>query len=48
MEDVYANSNEGMVVKLVMSVEQGDKNEPPESPTRSELICFKTFDLNLI
>ena len=47
MQDMYANSNEGMVFKLVVSLEQGGKNEPLENPPRLGLICFKTFHLNL-
>ena len=47
MLDMYANSNEGMVSKLVASLKQGGKNEPLESPPRFGLICFKTFHLNL-
>ena len=47
MQDMYANSNEGMVFKLVFSLEQGGKNEPLESPPRLGLIYFKTFHLNL-
>ena len=42
-----ANSNEGMVFKLEVSLEQGGKNKPLESPARLGLICFKTFHLNL-
>ena len=45
---MYVNSNEGMVFKLVVSLEQGDKNESLESPPRLGLIIFKTIDLNLI
>ena len=48
IQDMFANSNEGMVFTLVVSLEQGGKNEPLESPSRLGLICFKTFDLNLI
>ena len=47
MQNMYANSNEGMVLKLVVSLEQGGKKETLESPPRLELICFKTFPLNL-
>ena len=36
MQDMYANSNKVMIFKLV------------ESPPKLGLICFKTFDLNLI
>ena len=48
MQDIYANSNEGMVYKLVVSLEQVGKNDHLESPFRLGLICFETFDLNLI
>ena len=48
MQDMYENSNEGMVFKLAVSLEQGDKNEPVEDPPGLGMICFKTFDLNLI
>ena len=34
--------------KLVVSLEQVGKNEPIKIPPRLGLICFKTFDLNLI
>ena len=44
---MLANSNEGMVFKLVVSLRQGGKNEPRESPPRLGLISFKTFDINL-
>ena len=47
MKDMHAKSNESMVLKLVVSLEQGDKNKPLENPPRLELICFKTFHLNL-
>ena len=46
MQDVYMNSNEDIVFKLVVSLEQRGKNEPLESPPRLGLICFKTIDLN--
>ena len=45
MKDMHANSNESMVFKLVVSLEQGGKNEHLESPLRLWLICFKTFRL---
>ena len=48
MQDMYANSNEGMVFKRVVSSEQGGKNEPLEIPPRLGLIYFKNFDLNLV
>ena len=48
MQDMYVNSNEGMVFKLEVSLEQGSKNESLESPPRLGLICVKTFSLNLI
>ena len=48
MQDMNTNLNEGVVFKLVVSLKQGSKNEPLESPPRLGLICFKTFDLNLI
>ena len=48
MQDMYANSNEVMVFKLVISLGQGGKKEPLENPPRLELIYFKTFYLNLI
>ena len=47
MQNIYANSNEGMVFKLVVLLEQGGKNEPLESPPRLGLIYFKNFHLNL-
>ena len=47
MKDMYAYSNESMVFKLVVSLEQGGKNEPQENPPRLGLIFFKTFHLNL-
>ena len=47
MQDIYANSNEGMVLKLVVSLEQGSKNKPLENPSGLRLICFKTSHLNL-
>ena len=31
---MYANSNESMVFKLVVSLKQGVKNDPLESPPR--------------
>ena len=48
MQDIYTNSNENTVFKLVASLVQGRKNKSLESPPRLGLICFKTFDLNLI
>ena len=48
MKDMYGNSNEGMLFKLVVSLEQGGKNEPLESPPRLEFIFFKAIDLNLV
>ena len=48
MQDMYANSNEDMVFKLVVSLEQQRKSEPLESSPRLGLICFKTFDLRVI
>ena len=47
VQHMYANSNEGMVFKLVVSLGQGGKKEPVENPPRLGLICFKTFHLNL-
>ena len=47
MQDTYANSNEGIVFKLVVLLEQGGKNELLENPPRLGLICFKTLHLNL-
>ena len=47
MQDMYANSNEGMVFKLVVSLEQERKNKHLEGPPRLRLICFKTSYLNL-
>ena len=44
---MYPKSNEGMVFKLKVSLEQGGKSEPLESPARLGLICFKTFHFNL-
>ena len=43
MLDMYANSNDGMVFKLVISLGQVGKNIPLESQPRLKLICFKTF-----
>ena len=37
---LHADSNEGMVVKLIILVRKG--GESLESPSRLELICFKT------
>ena len=48
MQDMYANSNEDMVFKLVVSLEHRGKKEPLEVSPRLGLICFETFDLNLI
>ena len=48
MQDMNTNANEGMVFKLVIPLGQGGKNELLESQPRLRLICFKTFDLNLI
>ena len=47
MQNIYANSNEGMVFKLVVLLEQGGKNKPLESPPILGLIYFKNFHLNL-
>ena len=47
MKDMYPKSNESMVFKLEVSLDQGGKSEPLESPARLGLICFKTFHLNL-
>ena len=47
MQDMYENSNEGMVFELVVSLEQGGKSKSLESPPRLPLVCFKTFDWNL-
>ena len=47
MQDMCANSNQGMVFELVVSLKQGGKNESLESSPRLGLICFKTFRLNL-
>ena len=44
---MYPKSNESMVFKLEVSLDQGGKSEPLESPARLGLICFKTFHLNL-
>ena len=40
---MHADSNEGMVVKLIILVGQGGKIEFLESPPRLELICFKAI-----
>ena len=48
MQDMYANSNEGMVVKLIISVGQVGQKEPLESSPRWELIFSEIFNLNLI
>ena len=42
---MYADSNEVIVFKLVISIGQGGRNEPLESPPRLGLISFETFDL---
>ena len=47
MQDMYSNSNEGMVFRLVVSLKQGSKNELLESRPRLGLISFETFHLNL-
>ena len=44
---MYANLNEYMVFKLVVSLEQGGNNEPLENTLRLGLICFKNLNLNL-
>ena len=36
MQDLYGNSDEGMVFKHVVSLEQGGKNETLESPPRQQ------------
>ena len=46
MQDMYANSNEGIFFQTRNLV--AGKNETLESSPRLGLICFKTFDLNLI
>ena len=46
MKDMYANSNESMIFKLVVSLQQGGKNKVLENPPRLGLICFKTFHSN--
>ena len=38
MKDMYVNSNESMVFKLVVSLEQWGKNEPLES-THTYIYC---------
>ena len=43
MQKIYANSNEGIVFKLVVPLEQRGKNKPSETPPRLGLISFKTF-----
>ena len=43
MQDMCADSNEYLVVKLIISVGQGGKKESLESPARLELICFKAI-----
>ena len=47
MQDMYANSNEGMVFKLVVSLEKGGKSEPLEGPPSFFLnIYSKMFKVN--
>ena len=43
MQDMCADSNEYLVVKLIISVGQGGKKESLESPASLELICFKAI-----
>ena len=42
-QDMYADSNEGMVVKLIILVGQVGEKEPLESSPRLELIFFRNF-----
>ena len=44
---MYANSNEDIVFKFEVSLEQGGKIKLIESLPRLGLISFKTFHLNL-
>ena len=44
MQDVYADSNEGMVVKLIISVEQGEK-KTPRKPTQVRVNWFQNFQI---
>ena len=48
MQDMYADLNEGMVVKHKISVGQVGWKEPLESPPRLEFNFFEIFDLNLM
>ena len=48
MQDMHADPNEGMIVKRIISVEQVGKKEPLENSPKLGLICFETFNLNLI
>ena len=42
MQDVYADSNEGMVVKLIISVGQGEK-KTPRKPTQVRVNWFQNL-----
>ena len=44
MKDMYVNSNESMVFKLVVSLEQWGKNEPLESP-HTYIYCIVVLTL---
>ena len=50
MQDMYANSNEGIVFQTrILVAAYGVKRNPWKvHPDHPGLICFKTFDLNLI
>ena len=48
MQGMYADSNEGMVVILIISVGLGGLKEPLGISHKLELTFFEIFDLNLI
>ena len=45
---MYADLNEDIAMKIIISVGEWGKKEQLESPRRLVLICYKTFELNLI
>ena len=48
MQGMYADSNEGTVVILIISVGLGGLKEPLGISPKLELTFFEIFDLNLI
>ena len=46
-QDMYADSNEVMVVKLIILVGQVGEKEPLESSPRLELIFFSKFSIQI-